>query len=160
MWGLRKKNSDGCGRFLESLEGTASVDAVSPVLAEHAASCKECRAASEELFASRALLEALPRRAEKAGPWFAPRVMAAIAARESELRRSFEAWTVLPKLAARLTWVSALALVLTTTWLLGRPASTPAIPVLTDLAGDPVIESAPAPVNNDEVLVSLAEKAR
>lgn len=160
MWGLLKKNRGECGRFLESLEGTANVDARSPVLAEHAAACEKCRAASDALFASRALLRALPRRAEKAGPWFASRVMAAIAARESELRRSVEAWTVLPKLAAKLAWVSALALVLTTTWLAGRPASAPVRPVLIDLTGEPVIESTPAPANNEEVLVSLAEKAR
>jgi hypothetical protein len=160
MWDLLKRNGAECGRFLESLEGMRSADALSPALAEHAASCQECRTAIDELFASRALLEALPSHPEKAGAWFAPRVMAAIAARESELRRSVEAWVVLPKLAAKLTWVSALALVLTTTWLVGRPASTPARPVLTDLTGEPVIESTPAPVNNDEVLVSLTEKAR
>jgi len=159
MWVLKKNRSE-CSRFLESLEGTAGADTLSPVLAEHVASCKECRVASEELFASRTLLEALPRQPEKAGPWFAPRVMAAIAARESELRRSVETWTVLPKLAAKLTWVSALALLLTTTWLVGRPASTAVRPVFTDLTGEPVIESAPAPVNNDEVLVSLTEKAQ
>jgi hypothetical protein len=160
MWGLLRTNGAGCSGFRESLEGMTSAEALSPGMAEHAASCQECRAARDELFASRALLEALPRQAEKAGAWFAPRVMAAIAARESELLRSFEAWTVLPKLAARLTWVSALALLLTTTWLVGRPASTPSNPVVTDLTGEPVIESTPAPVNNDEVLVSLTEKAR
>ncbi len=159
MWALRKNRSE-CSRFLESLEGSASMDTLSPALAEHAAICKECLAASEELFASRALLEALPRQPEKAGPWFAPRVMAAIAAREAELRHSVETWTVLPKLAAKLTWVSALALLLTTTWLVGRPASTPVRAVLTDLTGEPMIESAPAPVNNDDVLVSLTEKAQ
>jgi len=38
--------------------------------------------------------------------------MAAIVAGESELRRSMDAWTIVPKLARRLSWVSALALVL------------------------------------------------
>ncbi len=160
MWALLKKNRGECSRFLASLEAAGSADTLSPVLAEHAASCEECRAVRNELLVSSALLEALPRQTEKAAPWFAPRVMAAIAAREAELRRSVEAWTFLPKLAAKLTWVSALALVLTTTWLVGRPASIAVKPVLTDLAGDPVIESTPAPVNNDEVLVSLTEKAR
>jgi hypothetical protein len=98
----------------------------------------------------------LPRRAE-VGPWFAPRVMAAIAARESELRRSIDAWTIVPKLARRLSWVSALALVLASTWLFGRPASTPSNPVSTDLTGEPAYENT-APVNNDELLLSLAEK--
>jgi hypothetical protein len=161
MWGLLKRNRKECSEFLEVLEGASSVDAIPPKFAAHIASCAGCRAASEDLTASRSLLVALPRSAETAGPWFAPRVMAAIAARESELRQSVEAWTVLPKLAARLSWISALALALTTTWLVGRPpVSKPTRPVLTDLAGDPVIEVAPAPVNNDEVLVSLGERAR
>jgi len=50
--------------------------------------------------------------------------MAAIAVRESSLRRSQEAWTVVPKLAARLTWISALALLLAGTWLYQSPSST------------------------------------
>lgn len=161
MWRLLKGNREECSAFLDSMEKASNVDAIPPEPAAHAASCEACRTASEDLLASRKLLAALPRRAESTGPWFAPRVMAAIAARESELMRSVEAWTILPKLAARLSWISALALLLTTTWLVGRPpAATPARPVLTDLAGDPVVESAPAPVNNDEVLVSLGERAR
>jgi hypothetical protein len=160
MWSLLRKNRGECSRFVESIESTAGADALSPALAEHAAWCKDCRAAMDDVLASRALLKALPRQAEVARPWFAPRVMAAIAARESELRRSFDAWTAVPRLAAKLTWVSALALLLTSTWLMGRPAATPVRPALTDLAGEPVIESTPAPVSNDEVLVSLTEKAQ
>jgi hypothetical protein len=90
-------------------------------------------------------------------PWFVPRVMAAIAARESELRRSVDTWVIVPKLARRLTWVSALALVLAGTWLFGQSASTPSKPMSTDLTGEPVYENT-APVNNDELLLSLAEK--
>jgi predicted anti-sigma-YlaC factor YlaD len=160
MWGLVKKNRAECSRFLEALEEAPSADALAGTLAEHAASCEECREASDTVFASGALLKVLPREEEKARPWFAPRVMAAIAAREAELMRAVDTWTLLPKMAARLTWVTAFALLLTTTWLVGRPASTPTRPVLTDLAGDPVVETAPAPVNNDDVLVSLTEKTR
>src|SRR5260370_14819167 len=58
-------------------------------------------------------------------PWFAPRVMAAITARESELRESLEAWAAVPRLAARLTWLSALALLLASTLLYQLPKSTP-----------------------------------
>ena len=47
--------------------------------------------------------------------------MAAIAAREAQLRQSIETWAVLPRLAARLTWVSALALLLMGTWVLESP---------------------------------------
>jgi hypothetical protein len=51
--------------------------------------------------------------------------MAAIAARESELRQSLEAWAAVPRLAARLTWLSALALLLASTWLYQQPKFTP-----------------------------------
>jgi hypothetical protein len=85
--------------------------------------------------------------------------MAAIAARKAELSRAADTFTFLPRLAARLTWASAIALLLASTWLYQKPASTPAKPVLTDLTGEPVADNA-TPADNDEVLVSLAEKAR
>jgi hypothetical protein len=84
--------------------------------------------------------------------------MAAISARESELRRSVDAWIVVPKLARRLTWVSALALLLAGTWLFGwTTASTSLKPGATDITGEPVPDYA-APANNDDLLLSLAEK--
>jgi hypothetical protein len=85
--------------------------------------------------------------------------MAAIAARKADLARATDAWTFLPKLAARLTWASAVALLLASTWLYQKPAATPAKPVVTDITGEPVVDTA-TPANNDEVLVSLAEKAQ
>jgi hypothetical protein len=155
MWNPLKKNRSECDRFRELLE-EGSGGAVPATLRQHAAQCRDCEAAMEELAASRELLRGLPRQAE-AGPWFAPRVMAAIRARETELRRSVDAWIIVPKLARRLTWVSALALVLASTWLFDWPASTPSKPVATDITGEPVHEYA-APVNNDDLLLSLAEK--
>jgi hypothetical protein len=151
MWNPLKKNSRECERFRESLE-----EAVPTTLRGHAAECRDCQAAVEELAASRRLLSVLPKQAE-VGPWFAARVMAAIRARESELRRSADAWTVVPRLARRLTWVSALALLLAGTWLFGWTASTTWKPVATDITGEPVQDYA-APANNDELLLSLAEK--
>jgi hypothetical protein len=156
MWNLLKKKSSECERFREELEDVGSWEALPIAQREHVNACPDCEAAADELATSREMLSVLPRQAA-AGPWFAPRVMAAIAAREVELRRSIDAWTIVPKLARRLTWVSALALVLASTWLLGRPASLPLKPVATDITGEPVLENA-APVNNDELLLSLAEQ--
>ena len=156
MWNPLKKSASECDRFRESLEEVSSGQALSPGLREHATECPDCEAAVEELVVSRGLLSALPRQAA-VGPWFAPRVMAAIAGRESELRRSIDAWVIVPKLARRLTWISALALVLASTWLFGRPATTPLTPTVTDITGEPVQETTP-PVNNDDLLLSLAEK--
>jgi hypothetical protein len=151
---LRKKD-DECSRFRDSLEEVASGGASREML-EHSAVCEDCAAAADELLESRELLRALPRQTDTARAWFAPRVMAAIAAREAELRQSMDAWTIVPKLAWRLTWVSAVALVLASTWFLQRPAAAPSMPVATDITGEPVQYA--APVTNDDVLMSLAEK--
>lgn len=157
MWNPFHSSGNACDRFRESLAGIGGGDAVPGALREHASKCLDCEAALDELAVSRELLRAVPRQAAP-GPWFTPRVMAAIAAGESELRRSMDAWTIVPKLARRLSWVSALALVLAGTWLLGRPTSTPiSKPVATDITGEPVLESSP-PLSNDELLLSLAEK--
>ena len=152
MWNFVKKEEDDCSRFRDSLEEVASGGASREML-EHSAACEDCAAAAEELLESRELLRAIPRESSTRMAWFAPRVMAAIAAREAELRQSLDAWSVIPKFALRLTWITALALVLASTWFLQRP-NLPTKPTATDLTGEPV--NAP-PTTNDDVLMSLAE---
>ena len=154
MWNFMKKQEDECSRFRDSLEEIASGGASREML-EHSAACEDCAAAAEELLESRELLRALPRESSPAMAWFAPRVMAAIAAREAELRQSFDAWSAIPKFAFRLTWITALALVLASTWLLQRPNVPTTKPMATDITGEPVQNS--APLTNDDVLLSLAE---
>jgi predicted anti-sigma-YlaC factor YlaD len=92
---------------------------------QHLAACRDCQAVADEVFMSKRLLREMPRAAATPAPWFAPRVMAAIAARESELRHSLDAWAAVPRLAARLMWASAAALLLAGTWLYQIPRSTP-----------------------------------
>ena len=88
MWNPLKASSSECDRFRESLEELAAGEGPRMALREHVSACQDCRAGLDELVTSGELLNALPRQAA-VGPWFAPRVMAAIAAaRESELRRS------------------------------------------------------------------------
>ena len=123
MWSPLRKGSSECDRFRESLEEIAGGEVLPTALQKHASECRDCQAAVDELLASRRLLSALPRRAE-VGPWFAPRVMAAIAARESEVWASLETWAAVPRLAARLTWISGLALLLASTWLYESPRFT------------------------------------
>src|SRR5271168_4160880 len=69
---------------LEILLAAAPVTTVAPVVpAEHRAHadvCADCRAAAEDLLAIRELLRQAAD-VPVAGPWFAPRVMAAIASR-------------------------------------------------------------------------------
>jgi hypothetical protein len=122
MWNLLKMNhSEICTRLRDVVEDAAEPAALSPSEREHLAACTDCQAAADQLFVSRGLLQEIPSVAATPAPWFAPRVMAAIAARESELRQSLEAWAAVPRLAARLTWASALALLVATTWLYESP---------------------------------------
>jgi hypothetical protein len=166
---LNKRRAE-CGHFRSQLEDAAgaapSAEGFSELLAAapnalkaHAATCADCRSAAENIIEARTVLAGLPANAAMAGPWFAPRVMAAIAARKAELTRAADTWTFLPKLAARLTWASAVALLLASTWLYQKPMSTSAKPVLTDITGEPLVDTT-TPPTNDDVLVSLAEKPR
>jgi hypothetical protein len=166
---LSKRRAE-CRQFQSQLEDAAGsapnakelselLAAAPASLKEHTNACANCRAAAENILAARALLAELPSYAATVGPWFAPRVMAAIAARKAELSRAADTWTFLPKLAARLTWASAIALLLASGWLYQKPVTTASKPVATDITGEPVADTAP-PANNDDVLVSLAERRR
>ena len=159
MWSPLKGTGLKCSRFRESLVEHADVAAMSAELREHAERCEDCRAAAEEAVLSRALLKALPAYVETPRPWFAPRVMAAIAAHEGELRRSMDTWSAVPRLAARLAWTSVAVLLLASTWLYQAPRSAPAKTTLTDLAGDPYAEASSAAMQ-DDVLLGLMEKGQ
>jgi len=120
-----RKNQGECSRLRDALESVQDAAALSSAQQQHLAACRECQAASADISMTRSVLRDAPLRAASPGPWFAPRVMAAIAARESELRESLEAWAAVPRLAARLTWISALALLLASTWLYEVPKPAP-----------------------------------
>jgi hypothetical protein len=160
MWSLLRKNREDCRQFRETLEGGTRVEILAPTLKEHAATCSDCAAIVEEMQATRELLRALPRASSAIpGPWFAPRVMAAIAGRELHLRQSLDAWVAVPKLAARLTWACALALLLASTWLYERPRPTPRPGA--DATVESLFDLPPAaPATQDDILVSRLEKAR
>jgi hypothetical protein len=170
MTNFLSKRRAQCRRILSQLEDAAGaapgakelselLAAAPRALQDHVPGCSNCRAVAENILEAHALLTELPSNAAMAGPWFAPRVMAAIAARKAELSRAADTWTFLPKLAARLTWASAVALLLASGWLYQRPVSSPSGPVITDITGEPLVDTT-TPANNDEVLVSLAEKPR
>ena len=126
MWNLRmRKNQDECSRLRDALENVADLAALSSTQQEHLAACPACQEASSDISTSRIVLRDVPARAASPGPWFASRVMTAIAAKESELRQSLDAWAAVPRLAARLTWLSALALLVASSWLHQLPKSTP-----------------------------------
>jgi hypothetical protein len=102
------------------LEDSTAARVLSAEQQKHLTACPECQAIADDMLMSRAILKDVPAAAAP-GPWFAPRVMAAIAARESELRQSLEAWAAVPRFAARLTWISAVALLLAAGWLYESP---------------------------------------
>ena len=156
MWNLLRKNQGACSSVRHVLENDGEL---TPGLQAHLKACADCQAAMEELQASRALLRKLPSVAPKASPWFVPRVMAAIAARESELRRSVETWAVVPRLAARLTWISALALLLAGTWLYEMPRSAQSRSS-SDTTAESLFDPSPAPGAPDDVLVNQVERAQ
>jgi hypothetical protein len=170
--GLLDKNR-GCWSFRAQLEDAATAApeartaaelcAAMPSLRVHLEACAGCREAMEVLLVARTALSAMPSSADLGGPWFASRVMAAIAERKAELARAADTWTFLPRLAARLTWASSIALLLASAWLYQRPASipaqTPVKAVATDITGEPLVDSSTLPTS-DDVLVSLAEKPR
>jgi len=71
-----------------------------------------------------ALLRDLESRRSEPGPFFAKRVMAAIAAQETEIARRSRAWAAVPTFASRLSAIAALLLVVAGTWLYtGRQTS-------------------------------------
>jgi hypothetical protein len=164
---LRRHESD-CDRFQEWLEQSppsqSALDTYENLLAgaparlrAHADSCADCRDAAGDIAAIRNLLReaaATP----VAGPWFAPRVMSAIAAQEAELSRGAAIWLAVPRFASRLSWVAAALLVFTCTWLYERPVPAPASQSAATFATEHLFDPPALPPNHDDVLVSLNEK--
>jgi hypothetical protein len=171
MSNLLNKNHEACSEFRDHLE-TAGGSALRvqtleeffstlpAPLQSHAVSCHECRIAAEELLFVRELLGALPAQTAVPNDWFATRVMAAISARESEVRRTGASWSAVPMLASRLALASAALLLVMSTWIYERPATAPARNSAVDSTQETLFETSPAPLNQDDILVSLAERPR
>jgi len=156
-----------CDRFQEWLEDSHSPEsgtetyenllAAAPANERaHAELCLDCRDAASDLVALRNLLRDLQTR-PVAGPWFAPRVMATIASKEAEISRVAAIWLAVPKFASRLSWVAAIALLFTCTWLYERPVSQPP-QTASAFASEHLFDPPPLPANHDDVLVSMNEK--
>lgn len=169
MWDLLKKKSQECREFQEALETASSaaflaltreelLAALSVACQKHAASCAECSVAVDELLSARALLRALPAHSNTPAPWFAPRVMAAIAAKESELRRAGSPWAAVPRFASRLALATAAMLLVVSTWVYQRPVTAPANRTVADAAPESLFDTSQPALSQDDVLVSLAER--
>jgi hypothetical protein len=157
MWNLLRKKQGDCSSLRNLLETKGDIASLTPELQTHLKACADCQSDVDEFQTSRTLLRDLPSIGTPASPWFVSRVMAAIAARESELRRSVETWTVVPRLAARLTWISALALLLAGTWLYEMPRSTQP-KSSSDSTAESLFDASPSIPTQDDVLANQVEK--
>jgi hypothetical protein len=155
----------GCQEFREELEAlplknTESVrDGLSPASLEHASGCAECHEAAEDLALTRAALQPLEELSPEPGPWFATRVMAAIAGRESEMDLSDAVWVGIRRLAPRLVAVCALLLLLASTWTYQlRRVEMDAHPQVA--SNETVLEPGQSAPLNDDVLINATEGHR
>lgn len=164
MWNLLKRSKEECRRLRDKVEETAAkqADAVSvknlreELTAEerkHLESCQDCQEAVQELFAAKELFRPVPSFRQEERPWFAARVMAAIAARERELAERVTAWTEFPRFASRLTWVAVIVLLASTTWFYESVVRTPTHPVN---GSQESIFEAPQQTTPDDILISQA----
>jgi len=161
MW---DKMNEECRKFRERFEDAAAQPESSAAVVEnliallpseqraHVAACADCREAANDLVKVKALFNGATSLAEEERPWFATRVMAAIASREKELSERVSAWTEFPRFASRLAWVAAILLLAGTTWfyesVLRAPNYAP--------AGQETIFEAPQQSAPDDILVSMA----
>jgi hypothetical protein len=163
------REARGCREFREELEALplknteadfqTVLDGMSQASRLHACTCVDCRQAAEDLAETRAALQPLGELSAQPGPWFATRVMATIASRESEMDLRDAVWVSIRRLAPRLVAVCALLLVLASTWTYQLRR--------VEIAGPPQVSSTetvlepsqPAPLN-DDVLINATEAHR
>jgi hypothetical protein len=168
MWNLLKKRTDECRKLQDLLEESAEIrpEAVRveelgaawpPAQRTHIAACGRCQEAARDLLATREIFKGVGSATETARPWFATRVMAAIAARERELSEKASMWLAVPKLASRLAVASGALLLVASTWLYERPLPAPQASTLA--AQESLFES-PPPANQDDLLVPEQENNR
>jgi len=126
-----------------------------PELRAHASQCDECHKRIEEFAATRELLAPFQPQSDISRPFFASRVMLAIAAREAELSRAMNAWTLIPKLASRVAWAAALAILIAVSLLYQKPATSP---LRTEPSPESLFDNSPSSASHDDVLVSMVEQ--
>jgi hypothetical protein len=169
MWNLLKKNDERCKRMMDLLEESAAARTSAASVEElcvdlsaaertHITSCPHCREAAQDLLAAKEIFRNVGSDAAMARPWFATRVMAAIASRERELSETASAWLAIPKFASRLALASSALLLVASTWLYERPSSAPVRQPAAVSSQEYLFEPPPPPMNQDDVLISLAEQ--
>jgi predicted anti-sigma-YlaC factor YlaD len=154
MWNLLRKKTNDCTCVREAVENTPERSAVPAMVQEHLTTCASCTNFVEEFYETRTLLGTLHSRRYEPSPWFATRVISAIAAQEATLSRSLETWRVVPNLAAKLAGISAIALLLTGVWLYEQPKT--ASSGQSSAGGESLFENTPTPVP-DDLIAAIVE---
>jgi hypothetical protein len=169
MWNLLK-NDEECRKLRDLLEDSTAArpdavsirelsEAMSASAQTHIAACANCLEAAQDLLATREIFKGVASKSEMERPWFATRVMGAIAARERELSEAASAWLAVPRFASRLALASGALLLVASTWLYERPLSTPNQQA-SILAAQESLFEAPPPTSQDDVLVPMQENNR
>lgn len=164
MWNLLKKDNEDCRRLRDALEEAAakqasaiSVNSLTEDLTaeerKHLELCAGCQQAIQDLVAAKELLQGAMSYGNEERPWFAARVMAAIASRQRELADRVSAWTEFPRFASRLTWVAAILLLAGTTWFYESVVRAPNYPAS---GSQESIFEGPQQSPPDDILVSRA----
>ena len=161
MFSLLKRQKIACRELWDILESgdraipwQSALARATPEQQAHAAHCKGCRERLEELAATRDLLAPLQPPSGISRPGFPSRVMSAIAAREAKLSRAINAWTIIPKLASRVAWVAAMAILMAVSLFYQKPVTSQ---LGTEPSPELLFDNAPSPANHDDVLVSTVE---
>ena len=164
MWNLRKRSKQECRRLADAVDEAAAkqadevsvknlTEALTAEERKHMETCQDCQRAVHEVFRAKQLFQGAASFRQEERPWFAARVMAAIAAREKELAERVTAWTEFPRFASRLTWVAAIVLLASTTWFYESVLRAPNHSVS---ASQESIFEAPQQTTPDDILTSQA----
>ena len=128
--------------------------------ANHLAQCAGCRAALEAAeLAGNLLREARPAELGP-GDFFAARVVTHIRAEQETRRAGANFWKPIEVLARKLVWASAFVLLVFSTFVYEMKPAHRTIQSPQDTAADRFPEGAPQSADEDDVLVSLAERGR
>ncbi len=169
MWNLLKKSDEECRELQDLLEESATARPEAVRVEElnedwplaqrkHLADCGSCQEAAQDVLATREIFQGVASQAEEARPWFATLVMEAIRTRERELALPASLWSAFPRFASRLAWVAAVVLLAGSAWLYERPVAAPNRAPTAASTQEYLFEAPAPPMNQDDVLISMAEK--
>ena len=169
MWDLLKKNDKECSGLRDLLEESAAArpdasrveelsEAWPSAQRAHMITCKRCQEAAGDLLAAREIFKGVASQTEMLRPWFATQVMGEIRAQERKLALGASLWNAVPRYASRLAWVSAVVLLAGSTWLYERSAAAPNKAATAVSSQEYLFEAPAQPMNQDDVLISMAEK--